>query len=140
MNQDKNNINESKIQDKKVDDETMKNESSQEKSTNSDNEVEDFITVKNEDCINEDIKKEINYKPSLLLKLFSTAIDQIVTLAISGIVLVIFDFILKVIGYNVLMPLAFLLIFYYLVNVLYTPIVEKTRLKKSIGKRILNID
>ncbi|GAA0077343.1 hypothetical protein UT300005_17210 [Clostridium sp. CTA-5] len=80
-----------------------------------------------------------NKEASFFVKMLSNVIDQLVVLAMSGIVLVIFQFILKFIGYNILMPLGFLLIFYYIVNVLYSSIIGNTKGKKSIGQRVFNI-
>lgn len=78
-------------------------------------------------------------KSSLIKRIFAGVIDQLITLSISGIALIIFDFVIKFAGYKVSMPLGILMIFYFIANVLYMPIMDRTKLEKSIGKRILNI-
>ncbi|MDR5586166.1 MULTISPECIES: RDD family protein [Clostridium] len=88
---------------------------------------------------NENNSNDNKEKPSLLKKIFASVIDQLVTMALSGVSLIIFDFIIKFIGYKVSMPLGILIMFYFIVNVLYMPLMEKTKSSKSIGKRIINI-
>lgn len=106
------------------------------------NEENNINEIETEEIKLEKLQDEENSNKgaSFFMKILSNIIDQLVVLAMSGIILVIFQFILKFIGYNVIMPLGFLLIFYYIVNVLYSSITGNTKSNRSIGKRVFNID
>ncbi|MBW6408801.1 RDD family protein [Clostridium weizhouense] len=104
------------------------------------NNMNEFETEENEVKTEETkLEKVQNKEVSFFKKILSNIIDQLIVLAMSGIILLIFKFILKLIGYNVIMPLGFLLIFYYIINVLYSSITENTKGKRSIGKKVFNI-
>jgi lipopolysaccharide/colanic/teichoic acid biosynthesis glycosyltransferase len=96
--------------------------------------IEESDKFENEDIINEEVKE-----PSLLKKLFSNILDQSLIIALSSILLIIFDFLIKFVGYMVVMPLGVLLIIYFIVNSLYSPILKNTRIKKTLGEKIFNI-
>lgn len=87
-----------------------------------------------EDNINKEVKGH-----SFLKKLFSSILDQSLVIALSSILLIIFDFLIKFVGYMVVMPLGVLLIIYFIVNSLYSPIIKNSRLKKTLGEKIFNI-
>lgn len=91
-------------------------------------------SVESEDGINKEKKG-----PSLLKKLFSNILDQSLIIALSSILLIIFDFLIKFVGYMVVMPLGVLLIIYFIVNSLYSPIIKNSKLKKTLGEKIFNI-
>lgn len=103
-------------------------------SVESETSIEESDKFENEDIINEEVKE-----PSLLKKLFSNILDQSLIIALSSILLIIFDFLIKFVGYMVVMPLGVLLIIYFIVNSLYSPILKNTRIKKTLGEKIFNI-
>lgn len=85
-------------------------------------------------CDNTEVKET-----SLLKKIFSNVLDQSLIIALSSILLIIFDFLIKFIGYMVVMPLGVLLIIYFIVNSLYSPILKNSKLKKTLGEKVFNI-
>ncbi|ACD23124.1 MULTISPECIES: RDD family protein [unclassified Clostridium] len=124
MSKEENNINEKE--------DTILNDTKAKEETN--NETKELLMGEtNENNSNEE------EKPSLLKKIFASVIDQLVTISISGIALIIFDFIIGFMGYKVSMPIGILIIFYFIVNALYIPLMEKTKLRKSIGRKVINI-
>lgn len=80
-------------------------------------------------------QKSIPFFKSIL----ANVLDQVIVLAFSGIAMLLFDFIIRIIGYMVVMPTQVLLTIYFIVNCLYGPIMQKTKLRKTIAKKILNI-
>ncbi|MBZ9690377.1 RDD family protein [Clostridium sp. M14] len=124
MNKEENNINEKE--------DTILNDTKAKEESN--NETKELLMGEtNENNSNEE------ENPSLLKKIFASVIDQLVTISISGIALIIFDFIIGFMGYKVSMPIGILIIFYFIVNALYMPLMEKTKLRKSIGRKVINI-
>ncbi|WP_252235147.1 RDD family protein [Clostridium sp. CH2] len=124
MSKEENNINEKE--------DTILNDTKAKEETN--NETKELLMGEtNENNSNEEEKQ------SLLKKIFASVIDQLVTISISGIALIIFDFIIGFMGYKVSMPIGILIIFYFIVNALYMPLMEKTKLRKSIGRKVINI-
>ncbi|WP_252243342.1 MULTISPECIES: RDD family protein [unclassified Clostridium] len=125
MNKEENNINEKE--------DTILNDTKAKEETN--NETKELLMGET----NENNSNEEEENPSLLKKIFASVIDQLVTISISGIALIIFDFIIGFMGYKVSMPIGILIIFYFIVNALYMPLMEKTKLRKSIGRKVINI-
>lgn len=67
-------------------------------------------------------------------------VDQVVTLAIAGILELVFDFVIKFMGYQVSDKLGILLVMYIVVSCLYTPILENVGVgKNTIGKKIFKL-
>lgn len=87
----------------------------------------------------EDENKEEPKSSSFIKNIFANIFDQLILIASSGIILLAFDFIIRKIGYMVVIPSAVLLIIYAIVNCIYAPIMEKTKAKKTFAKKILNI-
>ncbi|WP_300386482.1 hypothetical protein [Clostridium sp.] len=83
----------------------------------------------------EDEKVEV--KPGFLKKLLSGIIDQILSIAGSLLLLVLFDAIIRLIGYQVADREPMFLIMYIITNVVYRPILESTKLKETIGKKLI---
>lgn len=71
--------------------------------------------------------------------IIASIIDQAVSLAIAGIMELVFDFVIKFMGYQVSDKLGILLIMYVIVCCLYTPIFENTADKRTIGKKIFKL-
>lgn len=72
-----------------------------------------------------------------LKKVLAGIIDQIISIAISLLLLIVFDLILKVIGLYIAEREPMFLIMYIIVNIFYTPICTSTKLKETIGRKII---
>lgn len=86
----------------------------------------------------EDKEKEQRHIP-FFKNILANILDQVIILAFSSVSMLLFDFIIRIIGYMVAMPAQVLLIIYFIVNCIYGPIMKKTKLRKTIAKKILNI-
>lgn len=86
----------------------------------------------------EDKEKEERHIP-FFKNILANILDQFIILAFSSVSMLLFDFIIRIIGYMVTMPAQVLLIIYFIVNCIYGPIIKKTKLRKTIAKKILNI-
>lgn len=82
-------------------------------------------------------KKEEGKGMKFLKKVLSGIIDQIISIAISLILLIVFDFLLKVVGLYIAEREPMFLIMYIIVNIFYTPICTSTNLKETIGKKVI---
>lgn len=100
--------------------------------SNENNETKDLIE-ENEEKTETSFSKEI----------FANILDQLVILAGSSLILLIADLILRIFGYQFAREsgvlVGVILFIYFVINCLYTEIMEKTKLKNTIAKRILNI-
>ena len=100
--------------------------------SNENNETKDLIE-ENEEKTETSFSKEI----------FANLLDQLVILAGSSLILLIADLILRIFGYQFAREsgvlVGVILFIYFVINCLYTEIMEKTKLKNTIAKRILNI-
>lgn len=68
-------------------------------------------------------------------RVLASAIDQIIAIAIALLLLVIFDFVLRAVGFYVAERQPIFFIIYVLVNIVYEAICSSTKLKKTIGKK-----
>lgn len=73
----------------------------------------------------------------MLKKLFANLLDQMIVMGCSVILLFVVQAIMKLIGFKIVMLEAVLLIIYFVLNLLYYPILES---KSTIGKRILKLN
>lgn len=74
--------------------------------------------------------------------IFASLLDQMLVFGFSVVSLGIFELILRLIGFRMVttsIP-VFLVIFIFIVNVLYTPILEGRKYGTTLGKRILKMD
>ena len=72
-----------------------------------------------------------------LKKVLSGIIDQIISIAISLILLIVFDLLLKAVGLYIAEREPMFLIMYIIVNIFYAPICTSTKLKETIGKKVI---
>lgn len=72
-----------------------------------------------------------------LKKVLSGIIDQIISIAISLILLIVFDLLLKAVGLYIAEREPMFLIMYIIVNIFYGPICTSTKLKETIGKKVI---
>ena len=106
---------------------------------------EDNVDLSNENNETKDLIEENEEKTetSFSKEIFANILDQLVILAGSSLILLIADLILGLFGYQFTREsgvlLGVILFIYFVINCLYTEIMEKTKLKNTIAKRILNI-
>lgn len=74
---------------------------------------------------------------------FANLLDQAISLACSALIVLIVDLIMRIFGYQFVretgVVVSVILGAYFVVNCLYAPILERTKLKNTIAKRILNL-
>ena len=69
-------------------------------------------------------------------RVLSGVIDQIITIALSTIILLVLNFILKLVGFYIVEREQTFFILYVLINVLYVPICKNSKLEETIGTKI----
>ncbi|AWK49920.1 RDD family protein [Clostridium beijerinckii] len=111
-------------------------ESQELKIENTNVEIEGLINGDNND---EDINKN-----SSIQVILANVLDQLLIVASSAVLLLLCDFILKLFGYMFIRETGALVIaggiIYFILNCIYAPIIEKTKIKNTIAKKILNIN
>ena len=80
--------------------------------------------------VKEDSKGLIFFK-----KILAGAIDQIISIALSLLLLIVVDFLLKLFGFYIAEREPMFLIMYIIVNIIYGPICASTKLKDTIGRK-----
>lgn len=81
--------------------------------------------------------KEDGKAVKFIKRLLAATIDQIVVIAIALLLLLVFDFILKLIGFYIAERQPMFLIVYVITNILYSTICESTNLGRTIGKKTM---
>lgn len=75
--------------------------------------------------------------------ILANILDQLLVLAGSAVLLLLCDLILRVFGYMFVKETGALVlaggIIYFIINCIYAPVMEKSKLKNTIAKKILNI-
>ncbi|GAB6169323.1 hypothetical protein JCM1393_17830 [Clostridium carnis] len=94
--------------------------------------VEEEIKLEEEVVTKEPKKIVIIFK-----KLLAGVIDQIITIAIALLLLMVFDLILRLVGFYIVEREPMFLVMYIISNIIYTPICESLKIKKTIGRKIL---
>lgn len=87
----------------------------------------------------ENVQQTVECKKSGFKGVIASIIDQAVSLAIAGIAELVFDFVIKFMGYQVSDKLGILLVMYVIVCCLYTPIFENSGNGRTIGKKLLKL-
>ncbi|WP_244833410.1 hypothetical protein [Clostridium sp. BJN0001] len=114
--------------------ENVKTEEIEKKNEN----VESKEVLKSEVIKDESASKNVKKKKcSFFNKLGIRIIDEFCTLGVSSLLLVLVDLIMRKLGYMFTMPAVMLIVFYFIVNALYMPIMHSTKLKRTIGELIL---
>jgi len=74
--------------------------------------------------------------------IFANILDQVLVLAGSAVLLLLIDVILKSFGYMFVKESGAIVlaggIIYFIINCIYTPVMETSKIKNTIGKKILN--
>jgi hypothetical protein len=90
------------------------------------------------------IGKEDNDKKSFSKIILANVLDQVLIIAGSSLLLLLSDLILKIFGYMFVRDNGSLIlaggIIYFIINCIYAPIMEKSKLKKTFAKKILDIN
>lgn len=121
-------------------DEKEKNsvELSKEHEENTNNELQDLI----EDH-EEEVDSKENNKPSFGKEIFANLLDQFVILAGSSVILLIADVVMRMFGYQFVREtgilVAVVMCVYFVINCFYVQLMERTKLKNTIAKKILNL-
>ena len=124
----------------------MENKNLNNEELNSNEEVKEvYETVDTNDVeqtSNEEILKieevhEDSSKVKFLKKILVSAMDQIIAIALSLVIIVLFDLIIKLFGFYVAQRQPIFLIIYVIVNILYSPICTSTKLNGTIGKKVI---
>lgn len=87
--------------------------------------------------LGEDTEKNDSKIMKFIKRALASAIDQIIVIAISLLLLVVFDFALRALGFYVTQRQPIFFIIYVLVNIVYEAICSSTKLKKTIGKKTI---
>lgn len=87
--------------------------------------------------LGEDTEKNDSKIMKFIKRALASAIDQIIVIAISFLLLVVFDFALRALGFYVTQRQPIFFIIYVLVNIVYEAICSSTKLKKTIGNKTI---
>lgn len=90
-----------------------------------------------EEVLAEEIELENEVKPSFVKEILIGVVDQIVSLVAALVILFVFNLIIKIFGYYVAEKEPMFLIMYVIVNIIYSPICNKLKLKQTVGRKIL---
>lgn len=112
-------------------------ELSKEHEENTNNELQDLI----ED--HEEVDSKENNKPSFGKEIFANLLDQFVILAGSSVILLIADVVMRMFGYQFVREtgilVAVVMCVYFVINCFYVQLMERTKFKNTIAKKILNL-
>lgn len=101
------------------------------------NEEIEIINEEENKVVEENLSTEIANENNFIKRFLSATMDQIITLALALVLLLLFDGILRLTGFYVAERQPIFLVVYIITNILYTSICESTKLKKTIGKKIV---
>ncbi|MBS6500816.1 MAG: RDD family protein [Clostridium sp.] len=100
-------------------------------------ELNKYIEVTEEDnAINEEVKED-GKAVKFIKRLLAATIDQIVAIAFALLLLLVFDFLLKFVGFYIAQRQPMFLVIYVITNILYSTICESTKLGRTIGKKTM---
>jgi len=130
----KDNLNENEINDEVEENEIKKISDTEEEADNNVNkEVESLIT-----------SDEESDKQSSSKIILANALDQLLMIAGSALLVLLCDIILKLCGYMFVRDNGSIIlaggIIYFIINCIYAPIMEKSKLENTFGKKILNMN
>jgi RDD family. len=130
----KDNLNENEINDEVEENEIKKiSDTEEEADSNVNKEVESLIT-----------SDEESDKQSSSKIILANALDQLLMIAGSALLVLLCDIILKLCGYMFVRDNGSIIlaggIIYFIINCIYAPIMEKSKLENTFGKKILNMN
>lgn len=111
---------------------------SKESEENTNNEIQDLIEGKEEK-----LELETDNTQSLRKGIFANLLDQLIIVAGSSLIVLIADLIMHIFGYQFVREsgvlVSVVMVLYFVINCLYPQVMERTKLKNTIAKRILNL-
>ena len=129
----KDNLNDNEINNEVEETETLETKTKEEMDTNVNEEVESLIMSDDE-----------TIKKSSSRIILANILDQLLIVAGSSVLLLLCDLILKLFGYMFVRGNGSLIlageIIYFIINCIYIPIMEKSKLENTIARKILNIN
>lgn len=96
-------------------------------------EIEVMETV--EEIVEETKKEEDSKALKFFKRILAGVIDQIISIAVALLLLIVTDLVLKLFGFYIALREPMFLIMYIIVNIVYGPICESTKLRETIGKK-----
>ncbi|MBE6053951.1 MAG: hypothetical protein E7212_08570 [Clostridium sartagoforme] len=91
----------------------------------------------NGEIINAEKAKEDSKGIRFLKRVLAGVIDQIISVALALLLLILTDLLLKLFGFYIAEREPMFLIMYIIVNILYGPICASTKLKDTIGRKTM---
>ena len=88
------------------------------------------------DNVEENEKVEDGKNLVFLKRVLSGIIDQVISIAIALVLLLVFNLVLKIFGFYIVEREPIFAIIYVITNILYTPICNSSKLGKTIGLKI----
>ncbi|MGL4772473.1 MAG: RDD family protein [Clostridium sp.] len=104
--------------------------------------IDDFVEENLDEVVETKNVKDIKVEAgNLFQKVISNILDQAIVLGCGALLLVVFDFIIRIVGFKVAQGYhtQMLLIMYFITNVLYFSLISNLKDGRTIGKRIMNI-
>lgn len=96
----------------------------------------DIEVTEEDNAINVEVKED-GKAVKFIKRLLAATIDQIVAIAFALLLLLIFDFLLKFVGFYIAQRQPMFLVIYVITNILYSTICESTKLGRTIGKKTM---
>lgn len=104
------------------------------------------ISNGHEENADNEIQNDSNSKESQVSfgkVIFANFLDQLIIVAGSSVILLVADLIMRIFGYQFVREgyalVSALMCVYFVINCFYEQLMEKTKLKKTIAKKILNL-
>lgn len=101
--------------------------------------MKDSVNTEIHNLVNEEVKKD---KKSGIRSLLANVLDQTLLIASSAVLIILLDQILRLFGYMFVRETGGIIlaagIIYFILNCIYAPIMEKTKVKSTIANKILN--
>lgn len=96
----------------------------------------DIEVTEEDNAINGEVKED-GKVVKFIKRLLAATIDQIVAIAFVLLLLLIFDFLLKLVGFYIAQRQPMFLVIYVITSILYSTICESTKLGRTIGKKTM---
>lgn len=90
-----------------------------------------------EEVIEETKREEDSKELRLFKRILAGVIDQIISISVALLLLIVTDLILKIFGFYIASREPMFLIMYVIVNIIYGPICASTKLKDTIGRKTM---
>lgn len=105
------------------------------------NEVDGNMNTELHNLVNEETKKT---EKSCIKGILTNVLDQTLLTATSAVLVILFEQILKLFGYRFVQGTGAIIlaagIIYFILNCIYAPIMEKSKIKRTIANKVLNVN